>query len=123
MDIDPTGQTDRILQSADALAAEIRRSEPRREYARLQETVMADGTNRTLLQEYKRLQMQLQMQAMGGGRAPPEDTERFSRLSALLYMNADVQAYLLAEMKLQKTLADVIQRVAEAAGIQMDIPQ
>lgn len=111
-----------IYDSANALAEEIRRSELRREYARLQEEVMADETNRTLLKEYKRLQMLLQMQAVSGGKTSAEDTARFSQLSSLLYMNADVQAYLLTEMKLQKTLADVIKLITDASGIRMDMP-
>ena len=115
-------ENDAIYKSANALADEIRKSEPRQEYARLKESVMADETNRALLQEYRRLQMRLQMQSMSGGEASQEDTTRFSRLSTLLYMNADVQAYLLAEMKLQKTLADVIKLTADAAGIQLDAP-
>ena len=110
-----------IYDSANALAAEIRQSELRKEYDRLHEEVMADETNRALLKEYKRLQMVLQMQAVSGGQSAPEDTARFAQLSSLLYMNADVQAYLLTEMNLQKTLADVIKLLTDAAGIQLDV--
>jgi len=110
-----------IYDNANALAEEIRKCELRREYARLGQEVMADETNRALLKEYRRLQMALQMQAMSGGQPSPEDTARFSQLSSLLYMNADVQAYLLAEMQLQKTLADVIKLLTDAAGIQLDV--
>jgi len=110
-----------IYDSANKLASEIRQSPLRVEYNRLQQEVMADETNRALLKEYKRLQVVLQMQAMGGGQAAPEDTARFAQLSSLLYMNADVQAYLLAEMNLQKALADVIKILTDAAGIQLDL--
>ncbi len=112
-----------IYDSAHVLAKEIRESELCREYARLQEEVMADETNRALLKEYKRLQMVLQMQTVSGGQPSSEDTMRFSQLSSLLFMNADVQAYLLAEMQLQKTLADVIKLITDAAGIRLDLPE
>jgi cell fate (sporulation/competence/biofilm development) regulator YlbF (YheA/YmcA/DUF963 family) len=111
-----------IYDGANALAAEIRESELCRDYIRLQDEVMADETNRTLLKEYKRLQMSLQMRAVSGGGASEEDTRRFQQLSMLLYMNADVQAYLLAEMKLQKVMADIIKLLTDAAGIRLELP-
>ena len=110
-----------IYDSANALAAEIRQSPLRKEYNLLHQEVMADETNRALLKEYRRLQMTLQMQAMSGAQAAPEDTARFAQLSSLLYMNANIQAYLLAEMNLQKALADVIKLLTDAAGIQLDV--
>ena len=61
----------------------------------------------------------------GGGSGaflPGEDMQRFQQLASLLYMNSDVQAYLMAEMQMQKTLADVFKILTEAAGIHFDIP-
>ncbi len=112
-----------IYDHANQLAEEIRQSDMRKEYARLQEEAMADETNRALLKEYKRLQVALQMRAMGGDTTPSEDMQRFQQISTLLYMNSDVQAYLLAEIQLQKTLADVIKILTDAAGIRFDFPQ
>jgi len=37
-------------------------------------------------------------------------------------MNSDVQAYLLCEMQMQKTLADVFRILTEAAGVTFDLP-
>ena len=76
-----------------------------------------------LLDEYKRLQMQLQMSMVGAaGQMPSEDMQRFQQLASLLYMNTDVQAYLMAEMQMQKTLGDVFKILTEAAGISFDLP-
>ena len=84
----------------------------------------ADGTNRVLLEEYKRLQVRLQMSMAGAaGEMPTEDMQRFQQLATLLYMNSDVQAYLMAEMQMQKTLADVFRILTEAAGITFDMPE
>ena len=83
----------------------------------------ADETNRLLLEEYKRLQVQLQMSMVGAaGEMPSEDMQRFQQLASLLYMNSDVQAYLMAEMQMQKTLADIFKILTEAAGIRFDVP-
>ena len=98
------------------MCARTRSSSPARAYA--------DSTNRVLLEEYKRLQVQLQMSMAGAaGEMPSEDMQRFQQLATLLYMNSDVQAYLLAEMQMQKTLADVFKILTEAAGVSFDLPE
>ena len=113
-----------IYDTANRLAGEIRNSEECSELARLREAAYADETNRALLKEYKRLQLQLQMSMTGAaGQMPDEEMKRFQQLASLLYMNPDVQAYLLAEMQMQKTLADVFKILTEAAGIRFDMPE
>lgn len=112
-----------IYDTAHRLADEIRRSDECRELERLRETAYEDETNRRLLTEYKRLHLQLQMSMVGAaGQMPDEEMKRFQQLATLLYMNADVQAYLMAEMQMQKTMADVFKILTDAAGITLDIP-
>ena len=54
---------------AHALARALKESEEYREYTRLKETAYDDGTNKALLDEYKKLQFRLQAKA-GRGREP-----------------------------------------------------
>ena len=113
-----------IYDAAHRLASEIRQSEEAARLRELRERAMSDETNRLLLEEYKRLQVRLQMSMVGAaGEMPGEDMQRFQQLAALLYMNSDVQAYLMAEMQMQKTLADVFKILTEAAGITFDMPE
>ena len=113
-----------ISDTAHALAREIENSDECRRLRELRERAYADNTNRVLLEEYKRLQVQLQMSMVGAaGQMPSEDMQRFQQLASLLYMNSDVQAYLLAEMQMQKTLADVFKILTEAAGVSFDLPE
>ena len=56
------------------------------------------------------------------GQMPDEEMKRFQQLASLLYMNPDVQAYLLAEMQMQKTLADVFKILTDAAGLSLELP-
>ena len=112
-----------IYDTAHKLAEEIKRSDECVQLAALRERAYADETNRLLLEEYKRLQVQLQMSMVGAaGEMPSEDMQRFQQLASLLYMNSDVQAYLMAEMQMQKTLADIFKILTEAAGIRFDVP-
>ncbi len=113
-----------IYDRAHELARDIKDSEMCREYARLHQLANEDETNRVLLKEYKKLQMQLQMHAVGGlDKVPEEQMQRFQQLASLLYMNADIQQYLLMEMKVQKMLADVIKIVTDASGMQLELPE
>ena len=104
-----------IYDTAHKLAEEIKRSDECVQLAELRERAYAD--------ENKRLQVQLQMSMVGAaGEMPSEDMQRFQQLASLLYMNSDVQAYLMAEMQMQKTLADIFKILTEAAGIRFDVP-
>ena len=104
-----------IYDTAHKLAEEIKRSDECVQLAELRERAYADET--------KRLQVQLQMSMVGAaGEMPSEDMQRFQQLASLLYMNSDVQAYLMAEMQMQKTLADIFKILTEAAGIRFDVP-
>lgn len=113
-----------IYDTAHRLAVEIKNSDECVRLRELRERAYADNTNRVLLDEYKRLQMRLQMSMAGAaGKMPDEEMKRFQQLASLLYMNSDVQAYLMAEMQMQKTLGDVFKILTEAAGISFDVPE
>ena len=113
-----------IYDTAHRLAGEIKNSDEAVRLRELCERAYADDTNRALLTEYKRLQLKLQMSMAGAaGQMPSEEMQRFQQLASLLYMNSDVQAYLMAEMQMQKTLADVFKILTEAAGVKFDLPE
>ena len=111
-----------VYDAAHALARDIRESEEYGAYARLKQDVMSDATNAALLKEYKRLQTALQMAAMAGASLPDEQMQRFSTMSSLLYTQQDIAAYLLAEMRLQKMMADVFKTLSDAADMQLELP-
>ena len=112
-----------IYDTANRLASEIRQSDECVRLRELRARAYEDDTNRVLLDEYKRLQVRLQMSMVGAtGQMPGEEMQRFQQLASLLYMNNDAQAYLMAEMQMQKTMADVFKILTEAAGITFDLP-
>ena len=105
------------------LAQDIRDSEEYKTYHALKESVMADETTAALIREYRKLQMTIQMSAMGGRQASDEDAQRFSGISTLLFSKPEVSQFLLAEMRLQQALADIFKIVTEAADVEMGIPE
>lgn len=104
------------------LAQAIRESEEYILYSGLKDAVMSDETNKTLLKEYQKAQTVLQMAAMAGKDADEDTVQRFSQLSSLLYMNNQVAQYLLAQLRVQKLAGDVFSRLAEAAGLEFELP-
>ena len=104
------------------LAQDIRDSAEYRTYHELKESVMADETTAALVREYRKLQMSIQMSAMGGSAASQEDTQRFSGISTLLFSKPEVSQFLLAEMQLQQALGDIFRIVTEAADLDINVP-
>ena len=114
--------TTALQKAADTLVNALRECEEYQEYQALKKLVMGDETNRALLKEYQRAQTSLQMAAMAGKEPDGETVQRFSSLSSLLYMNEEASRYLLAQMRLQKLTAEVLQQLTQAAGIEMELP-
>ena len=106
---------------AHALARSMKESEEYRENTRLKEIAYRDDTNRALLDEYKRLQYQMQLSVAAGRRMEEDDLQRMQKIAALLQFNQDCSAYLLAEFRFQKMLADIYKILADVAGIDLDM--
>ncbi len=102
-----------------ALAEEIKASEECRTLRELRSTVMGDETTAALIREYKKLSVRLQMAAINGQTADPEDVQRFSGLNAVLFARPEVTQYMLAEMRLQQAMADIFRILTDAAGLEM----
>ena len=115
--------TPELSQATDALLAAVKESDAYQAYAALKESVMADECHRALLKRYSAAQTALQMAALSGTEAREEDTAAFEQLSSLLYASPECTDYLLAKMRMQQLVADVMQRLTSGAEIDMEIPE
>lgn len=106
---------------AHALARALKESEEYREYTRLKENAYDDGTNKALLDEYKKLQFRMQAKLAAGENMPEEDFQRLQQIGALLQFNPDVSAYLMAEFRFQRMLSDIFKILADVAGVDLDM--
>ncbi|MBR6221201.1 MAG: YlbF family regulator [Clostridia bacterium] len=106
---------------AHELARALKESEEYREFTRLKEVAYDDGTNKALLDEYKRLQFRLQAKVAAGETLPPDDMQRLQQIGALLQFNPDVSAYLMAEFRFQRMLSDIFKILADVAGVDLDM--
>ena len=106
---------------AHTLARALRESDEYREYMRLKEAAYEDGTNRALLDEYKRLQFQLQARIAAGENLPDEDMQQLTQIGTILQFNPDVSAFLMAEFRFQRMLSDIFKILADVAGVDLDM--
>ena len=108
-----------VYDEANMLARQIRESEVCMNYRQMKEEIDADETNKALINEYKKLQMQLQMAAVAGADTHDSEVQRFQQIGGLLMANPKTMQFLLAEMRLQQMMADVYKILNEAAGLDM----
>ena len=108
-----------VYDEANMLARQIRESEVCMNYRQMKEEIDADETNKALINEYKKLQMQLQMAAVAGADTPDSEVQRFQQSGGLLMANPKTMQFRLAEMRLQQMMADVYKILNEAAGLDM----
>ncbi len=109
-----------VYDKAYELAAEIKRSDEYREYEQLKGPVMADETNKKLIAEYKKLQLEAQAAYLSGNAPSDETMDKLKTLGGLLGFNSDVATYLAAEYKLQTMVGDVYKIIGDACGIGLD---
>ena len=106
---------------AHELARALKDSEEYREFTRLKAVAYDDGTNKALLDEYKRLQFRLQAKIAAGETLPEDDMQHLQQIGALLQFNPDVSAYLMAEFRFQRMLSDIFKILADVAGVDLDM--
>ena len=107
----------------DQLIDAFRDTEDYRRYQELKEIVLADEASCALLRRFKSAQTALQLAAMAGREPSEEDAAAFEGLSGLLYANPDTADYLLAQMRLEQQVAQVMQRLTNAAGLDLSLPE
>jgi len=110
-----------VYDLAHSLARALKESDEFAQREQLREVAYADDTNRALLDEFKKLQIQAQVKFASGERPPAEDMDRLQKISALLQYNSDTSAYILADFRYQKLLADIYKILGETAGIDLDM--
>lgn len=112
-----------VARAAEELLRAMKGTEAFKRYEALRGQVLADEVNRRLLRRYTQAQAALQMAAMAGVEPREADTSEFERLSALLYESDEATDYLLAQMRAQQLVAEVLERLTREVGVSVDIKE
>lgn len=111
-----------VMEAARTLAQSIQESPEYREYAALKQEIDGDAGIKALIQEYRKLQTSLQMRVLAGQGMEGDEAQRFQSLNMLLFADSRTSGFLLAEMKLQRMMAEVFETLTKAAGMEIPYP-
>ena len=111
-----------VMEAAKLLGAAIQESQEYMEYARLKEEIDADSGIKALIGEYRKMQTGLQMRMLSGQNMDPDETQRFQQLNMLLFADQRTSSFLMAEMRLQKMMAEIFETLTRAAGMEIPMP-
>lgn len=112
-----------VMEAAKTLSDAIKESAEYLEFEKTKAEAFENETSAALLKEFTRLQTQLQMYAVAGREMEQDDVTRYQQMSALLFATPQTSAYLLAQMRLQKLMADVFGYLSNEAGLPIEMPQ
>ena len=112
-----------VSRAADQLLDALRNTDAFVQYDELRKTVLADEASCALLRRFQSAQTALQLAALAGREPSEEDTSAFEGLSGLLYANPDTADYLLSQMRMQQLVAQVMQKLTTAAGLEETLPE
>lgn len=104
--------------TARKLAAELKASEEYREYQQVKELALESDTTRALIDEYHKLQIRAQA-AQVSGEKNDELLQKLQKVGEVLQFDRNASAYLIAEYRLNRTLADVYKILADAIDIDL----
>ncbi len=110
------------MEAARMLAQAIQESPEYREYSALKKEIDADPGIKALIQEYRRLQTAMQMRVLTGQGMEGDEAQRFQSLNMLLFADSRTSGFLMAEMKLQRMMAEIFETLARAADMELPTP-
>lgn len=110
------------MEAAKLLAQAIQESPEYREYSALKKEIDEDAGIKSLIQEYRKLQTAMQMRVLSGQGMEGDEAQRFQSLNMLLFADSRTSGFLMAEMKLQRMMAEIFETLTQAAGMEIPMP-
>ena len=110
------------MEAAKALAQAIQETPEYREYSALKKEIDGDAGIKALIQEYRRLQTSMQMRMFAGQSVDSDETQRFNSLNMLLFADSRTSGFLMAEMKMQRMMAEIFGVITQASGLDIPMP-
>ena len=110
------------MEAAKALAQAIQESPEYKEYIGLKKEIDEDAGIKALVNEYRKLQTSMQMRMLSGQGMDADETQRFNSLNMLLFADSRTSGFLMAEMKMQRMMAEILGVVTKASGLDIPMP-
>lgn len=107
-----------VYDTAKRLADELKASKEYQSYQAAKERAMENDTTKSLIGEYHRLQIRAQAAAVSGS-GDDELMAKLQKIGELLQFDVAASAYLMAEYRINRMLADVYKILAEAVDVDL----
>lgn len=107
-----------VYDTAKNLARELQASPEYSQYVEARERATENEATRTMIDEYHRLQIQAQAAAVSGANNT-ELLQKLQKIGEVLQFDQDAAAFLMAEFRLNRMLADVYKILAEAIDVDL----
>lgn len=106
-----------IYDIAHNLAKEIRSSEEFIKLNELNKKVMANPSNKEMIEDFRKKAIEFQVSNYGKEKPDEKELEKLQKLQNALMMNSEVAEYLMAEMRFSQIFEDINKIILESAKL------
>lgn len=106
--------------TAYALAREMRESELYQSYLAAKEKAFEKQINRDLYKQFMQISNEIQEAQFTGKQISEQTQEKFKQLMGVLSLNAEVNAFILAEQRLRQTLNDIFKILTDTLDFSLE---
>jgi cell fate (sporulation/competence/biofilm development) regulator YlbF (YheA/YmcA/DUF963 family) len=91
------------------------------EFRNASKKIKGNGTNKKMLEDFRKLQIEAYTQQMQGGQMSKELSEKLQNLGSVISLNPDVSVYLQAEARFGVIWEDIMKILNESIDIDFNI--
>lgn len=110
-----------IKKKTDDLLMVIKGSEEYKKREELYIQLCGNPANVALLDQYERVKNELRMASIGNLPSAPEKIREFEKLNTVLYSDETIGEYLIMQMKIEQTVAEIIELVLNDCRINPEL--
>lgn len=108
-----------VYDKAHELAAILKSTPEVIEYKACKERIEANPTNKKMVDDFRKKQIEVYTLQMQGKQPSKEQLESFQGLYSIVKMNPDADKYLEAELRFSQLYSDIMKILGDAAGVDL----
>lgn len=109
-----------IYDKANELAKALAESQEYRNYKAAKEKVDKNGGSKTMLNDFKKKQFEIQAMQLSGQKPDESKLNQLQSLYQVVAMNPDIAEYLSAEFTFNKMFSDIYNIIGKAVDLDLD---
>jgi len=106
-----------IYDKAHELARLIKETDEYKEYSAIMNEVYEDEQNKRMINDYKKLNFELQTMIMSGKEVPPEQEDKLKKLGEVLQFNPKITEYFAKEFRFNTLVSDLYKIIGDACDL------